>query len=124
VSGVGIGSGWVCDGQVVELEFDGVSRFRAAYPNPRGDTQEVCGDADNGFGVLINWNLLGDGEHTVVAFVDGVEFDRATFTVTTLGTQFLRGASGGCVVPNFAGRGDVTLQWQQGQQNFVIVDLD
>ena len=30
-----------------------------------------------------NWSLLDEGTHTVRAFADGVEFDSATFTVTT-----------------------------------------
>lgn len=37
----------------------------------------------NHFVLPFNWNLLGDGTHTVRALADGVEFDRATFTVTT-----------------------------------------
>ena len=53
-----------------------------------------CGDTDNGFGPLFNWNLLRDGEHTVVACVDGVELGQATVRVTTLGQEFLRGAEG------------------------------
>ena len=54
----------------------------------------MCGDTDNGFGLLFNWNLLSDGEHEVVALVDGVELGRATVTVTTLGAEFLRGLRG------------------------------
>ena len=27
------------------------------------------------FGLLFNWNLLGDGVYTVVALADGVAFD-------------------------------------------------
>ena len=52
------------------------------------------GTTDNGFGLLFNWNRLGDGEHTVVAYVDGVEWQRATVRVTTLGAEILRGAEG------------------------------
>ena len=73
----------------------------AAYGTERLDTREVCGDVDNGFGLLFNWNLLGDGEHAVVAFVDGEELGRATVRVTTLGEEFLRGVEGECVVEDF-----------------------
>ena len=61
---------------------------------PAARAGECDGRADVGFGLLFNWNLLGDGEHTVRALADGVEFARATFTVTTLGDEFVRGASG------------------------------
>jgi len=46
------------------------------------------------------------------------EFGRATVTVATFGTDFLRGASGTYTIP-FNGR-NVTLQWQESLQNFVI----
>ncbi len=119
-SGVGVLSGWVCAAEVVEIEVNGVPQ-EAAYGTERLDTASVCGDTDNGFGLLFNWNLLGDGEHTVVALVDGVELGRATVTVTTLGAEFLRGVEGTCEVDNFPTRGErVQLVWQQSQQNFVI----
>ena len=119
-SGVGVLSGWVCAAERVEIELNGVAQ-PAAYGTERRDTEEVCGDTDNGFGLLFNWNLLGEGEHDVVAFVDGVELGRATVTVTTLGAEFLRGAEGECEVEDFPTPGEmVTLVWQQNSQNFVI----
>lgn len=45
----------------------------ARYGTKRSDTKAVCGDTYNGFELLLNWNLLGDGEHMVVAKADGVE---------------------------------------------------
>ena len=82
------------------------------------DTLDACGDTDNGFGLLFNWNLLGDGEHEVVAWVDGEELGRATVRVTTLGVEFLRGVEGECVVDDFPTMGQtVTLEWQQNSQN-------
>ena len=119
-SGVGILSGWVCDADMVEIELNGMPQ-EAAYGTERLDTAGVCGDTDNGFGLLFNWNLLSDGEHEVVALVDGVELGRATVTVTTLGAEFLRGAEGECVAEDFPAMGrTVTLEWQQTSQNFVI----
>ena len=115
-------SGWVCAAEVVELELNGVSQ-EAAYGTERLDTIGVCGDTDNGFGLLFNWNLLRDGAHAVVARVDGVELGRATVTVTTLGEEFLRGAAGTCEVEDFPTRGErVTLVWQQTRQNFVLAE--
>ena len=121
-SGIGVISGWVCDAEEVEIVLNGEPQ-EAAYGTARLDTEAMCGDSDNGFGLLFNWNLLGDGEHEVVALVDGVELDRATVTVTTLGTEFLRDVTGTCTAADFpTGDETVTLAWQQTQQNFVIVD--
>jgi hypothetical protein len=92
-SGIGVVSGWVCSAQQITLVFDGIHTFPAAYGTARGDTQADCGDTDNGFGLLVNWNLLGNGQHTVQALRDGVEFANVTVTVTTLGEEFLRGVS-------------------------------
>ena len=112
----------MCDAQRVELTFDGGSPQEAAYGTPRGDTRQVCGDTDNGFGLLFNWNLLGAGSHHVVAYADGVEFARVDVTVTTLGTEFRRGLSRVVGVPDFPAVGtDVVLRWQEAQQNFVII---
>ena len=126
-SGIGVISGWVCEAETVEIEIEPeqgeVQRQPAAYGTERVDTEDDCGDTDNGFGLLFNWNLLGDGEHEVVALVDGIELERATVTVTTLGTEFLRDVTGTCTAADFpTGDETVTLAWQQTQQNFVIVD--
>ena len=121
-SGLGVISGWVCDADTVEIALNGVMQ-EAAYGTERADTQGACGDTDNGFGVLFNWNLLGDGEHAVVALADGVEFAHATVTVTTLGEEFVRGMSGECAVADFPSRGEsVRVVWQEAQQNFVLAE--
>ena len=124
-SGVGVISGWVCDAEQIDIVFNpGTATeeiWRAGYRTTREDTESVCNDSDNGFGLLFNWNRLDDGPHTVSALADGVEFGRATFTVTTFGQEFLTGASGEFVVEDFPVDGsDVTLAWQQSLQNFVI----
>ncbi len=124
-SGLGLVSGWVCAADVVELEINGIQQVVAAAGTARADTAQACGDPDNGFGLLFNWNLLGDGVHTVVALADGVVFDQATFTVTTLGEEFVRDATGETVLADFPAAGeDVRLLWQQAQQNFVLAPLD
>ena len=121
-SGIGVLSGWVCEAGVVEIELNGVPQ-EAAYGTERLDTAGVCGNTDNGFGLLFNWNLLGEGEHKVVAFVDGIELDRATVTVTTLGMEFVRDVTGTCEAEDFPTLGEtVTLEWQQTSQNFVIAE--
>ena len=120
-SGVGVLSGWVCEAAMVEIAIADLPAQVAGYGTERLDTASVCGDVDNGFGLLFNWNRLDDGAHTVVALVDGVALAQATVTVTTLGYEFLRGAEGECVAEDFPLRGEtVTLEWQQNSQNFVI----
>jgi glucose/arabinose dehydrogenase len=124
-SGISVISGWVCDTEQVDIEIDGITSFTAAHGTSREDTRSVCGDADNGFGLLINWNLLGNGTHTIRVFADGVAFGHATFTVTTLGEEFLAEASGRYVLPNFPQSGrSATIQWQEETQNFVIVEVE
>jgi hypothetical protein len=123
-SGIGLVSGWKCTATTISISFDGIAVLEAAYGTSRGDTRSVCGDANNGFGLLVNWNLLGNGTHTVRALADGVEFASATFTVTTLGTEFLRGASGTFPLLRFPQSGkNVTVQWQESAQNFVITSV-
>jgi hypothetical protein len=120
-SGVGLISGWKCSAGRIDLVFDNAATVQASYGTSRLDTRPACGDDNNGFGYLINWNDLGDGQHTIVAKADGVEFAHTTFTVVTLGTDFLRGASGQCRLPNFPQPGlDVVLGWQESTQNFVL----
>ncbi len=127
-SGVRAVWGWVCHAELVEIEIETaqgeVARYVAAYGTERPDTLEPCGDVDNGFELLFNWNRLGAGEHTVTALVDGTELGRATVWVTTLGQEFLQEVAGECMAPNFPHSGQtVTLEWQQNSQNFVITDV-
>ena len=117
----------------------------AAYGTARADTAAVCGDSDNGFGLLVNWNLLDDGDHAVrvlvngvavgtrvvpglgvvPALVDGIELGRAPVTVTTLGAEFVKGLQGNLLVADFPRAGEqVRLVWQESQQNFVLVPVE
>ena len=119
-SGISVISGWACDAEEIVIEIDDMS-FTAAYGTMRKDTQEVCGDTDNGFSFLWNWSNNEDGEHTVRALSDGVEFGTATVTVTTFGTTFLREAQGSYILDDFPTTGEETwVSWYQSLQNFVI----
>ncbi len=123
-SGIGTIWGWVCDADEVTIEINGQAQ-PARYGTKRLDTKAVCGDTYNGFELLFNWNLLGNGEHMVVAKADGVELGRATAQVTTLGQEFLQGAEGECVVADFPMPGEtVTLEWLEAAQNFVITGIE
>ena len=128
-SGIGIISGWVCEADLIEVTFENgttgaVTTEPVGYGTSRADTADKCGDSNNGFGLLFNWNRLGDGQHTVRVSADGEEFARSTFTVTTLGEEFRRGLSKEVEVLDFPTSGEVaTLQWQEAQQNFVLVRI-
>jgi hypothetical protein len=122
-SGLGIISGWHCTARRIEIEIDDRFRVSASHGTPRSDTRDQCGDTDNGFGLLINWNDFGDGFHAINVLADGQSFARASFTVTTLGTDFLRGKSATCRVSQFPdSRTDTILTWQESLQNFTITD--
>ena len=121
-SGLGVISGWACEAQEIVIELAGTP-VPAAYGTPRADTQERCGDSNNGFGLLVNWNNLGNGEHTIRALADGVAFATTTVRVTTFGVEVLRGASGTFALSDFPTPGEtITVQWQEAKQNFVITD--
>ena len=121
-SGVGVISGWVCEADTVQIEINDVP-YPVPYGTARLDTEDACGDVDNGFGLLFNWNLLGDGEHAVVAVVDGVELDRATITVTTLGEEFPEGLEGEYVLEGFPDPDtSVVIRWEESLQNFVVIE--
>lgn len=124
-SGVGVISGWVCDAVSIEIVIDDTITLQAAYGAGRADTEDICGDQDNGFSLLLNWNLLTDGEHTIHVLADGVEFASTTFTVTTLGVEFAVGLSGEFVIANFPEPGvNTTIVWVQSLQNFAITGTD
>lgn len=123
-SGIGLVRGWVCHASRVDIVFDDRDTFQAAYGASREDTRSVCGTGNTGFGLLFNWNLLGDGTHTVRALADCVEFGRATITVTTLGAEFLRGKSGNVQLFDFPQVGtELSLVWQESRQNFAIESI-
>ena len=122
-SGVGVISGWACHAHEIVIELDGMP-LKAGYGTTREDTRSVCGDTNNGFSLLWNWNNLGAGTHTVRALLDGVEFANTTVRVTTFGEDpFPRGWSGTFDLPNFPTSGETTVvRWEEALQNFVITD--
>ena len=119
-SGVGVVSGWVCDAEKLEVSFDGGARLFVPYGSSRPDTAGVCGDTDNGFGLLWNYNELGDGPHTVALYIDDILITQVNFNVTTLGTKFLRGVTGQGAVRLSNGQ-TVLVQWEETTQGFTII---
>ena len=129
-SGLGVISGWVCEAETVEIVFEpgGTAEpfpVETGYGTARADTADHCGDTDNGFGLLFNWNLLGDGHHTVRAYADGEAFAHSTVTVTTLDGEFARGLRQTHTIADFPTAGQTTtVEWQEGPQNFVITGVE
>jgi hypothetical protein len=121
-SGVGVVSGWYCDAQVIEVQFDDGPMLPAAYGTSRTDTIRVCGDSDNGFGMLWNYNINGPGPHVVRVFADGVEFDSAIFEINTLGHEFIQGLELETELTTLEYDRNLRLKWQDGKQNFIIVE--
>ncbi len=127
-SGIGVISGWKCEATALTVGIDDGGPIPMVYGSERGDTKEtkdgetICGDTNNGFLAIFNWALLSDGEHTAVAYDNGVEFARSTFEVGTLGEEFVRGASAEVRVEDFPSPGEsALLAWNQNTQHFEVV---
>jgi hypothetical protein len=122
-SGIGIIRGWVCDAQKIEMSINGGAKKSVPYGGSRGDTSSVCNDVENGFGVTVNYNLLGSGSHNLKIYADDVEFANVNFTVQTLGEDYLRDADATYSIHGFPNEGDtVWIKWSEIHQNFVITD--
>ena len=120
-SGVGLIRGWACDAGRVEVSINGAARLQTASGTTRADTQATCGDVNNGFGLTINWNEIGDGVHNLRAFADNVEFANVNFAITTLGGKFLTGLNSKQTLADFPSAGKTTtVSWSEPQLNFVI----
>jgi len=120
-SGIGVISGWSCQGPIT-VQVDG-KNVNVPYGGPRGDTTSLCGgSSNNGFGVLVNYNNFGAGNHSAQLFVNGTAVGAPVFfTVTVPSGEFMTGVSRTIVVADFPSPGrTATLVWQQSLQNFVI----
>ena len=128
-SGIGVVSGWKCEsaGPLTVRFHDAAMTplgdvIPLAYPNERPDTAGVCGDTNNGFVAIWNWANLGDGTYTAIVYENGVKFAQSTFTVTTLGEAFVRGASGECTIMDFpTPEESARFAWNQATQGLVLV---
>ena len=124
VSGIGLISGWKCSAGDITVTIDEGKHLAVAMGQERNDwrtTGECRGTIYHGFIMGINWAELGDGEHVVVAYDDGVAFARSTFIVGTTGEAFLEGVIRRTVVDDFPEPGQRTqLEWNQSTQHFEI----
>ena len=121
-SGIYLISGWVCDAQEVQILLNGSQYLTAAYGSDRQDTLPVCGDADNGFGVLVNMANLGSGEHQATLIADGYVIATHDFQVAALSTgEFAQDLEGCAVSEDFPKKGvETSLQWTTSMQGFQI----
>ena len=126
LSGIGVIRGWKCEATgdiTVRFNDDEALTLTMVYGSERPDT-DFCGDTNNGFVAIWNWAILDDGEHTAVAYDNGEEFARSTFTVTTAGVPYLTDAPDTCVTVNdFPSTGETTyLEWNTSTQHFEMVE--
>ena len=125
LSGLGFISGWKCDASTITVTVNGGRPLPVAMHQERGDLHTVCGGTiRHGFILQMNWNLVGDGAHEVVAYDGGREFARATFTVGTTGEEFLEDVTRRTVIGGFPAPGERTVvAWNESTQHFEIVTV-
>ena len=126
LSGIGVISGWKCEAKGdITISLDAGDPIPATYGFPRGDTAPVCSDdGHNGFFSFFNWAILGDGAHTAVAYDNGAEFARSTFTVITTGEEFVVGAQARVSVRDFPRTGETaTFVWNQSTQHLELASV-
>ena len=125
VSGLGFLSGWKCGAQDITIRIDGGAPIAVAMDIPRADTRSTCGsEINNGFIIQTNWNWLSAGQHTAVAYDNGIEFARSTFTVGTTGEEFLEGVTASVDVPNFPAPGETgRFVWNESTQHLELTEV-
>ena len=128
LSGIGFISGWKCDAKNITVTLDDGGHVPMALGQPRADTRLICGTVNNGYITQVNWNFLKDGEHTAIAYEDGKEFARSTFTVVTAGVEFLRignqPLTTECEVRDFPSIGETSrLVWEESTQHFELAEI-
>lgn len=128
LSGIGFISGWKCTAERITVRIDDGDPIRVLYGNGRLDTHVSlggpCQERHTGYILQVNWAELGDGEHVVVAYDNGVEFDRATFTVGSTGEKFVEGVRRRTVVDGFPAPGErALLEWNESTQHFEVLTV-
>lgn len=122
-SGVGLIRGWACDASRIEVQFDDLPRMQTAYGSTRPDTEMVCGDVNNGYGLVYAFGLLGEGIHRMKTFIDGEKISDVQFEVTGLDEPFITGLAAAFELPDFPYPGEsVQIRWSEPDQNFIITE--
>lgn len=118
-AGVALISGWSCTGQKIRIRIDDGPPQTAGSHTSREDTRPACGRADTGFGLLLNFNLLPPGQHTLTAYADGVAFAGTSFRTIRIGDPAVNGSLPRFPLLNFPKLGDATwVVWDRELQNF------
>ena len=103
-SGIGVISGWACEAGNLHAEIWGIDdegypdeqrrddegrllTIPLVYGSDRPDTEEVCGDTDNGYVAIMNYGRLSQGYHAILVFEDGEEIERHAFYTWRYGEQ-------------------------------------
>ncbi len=126
LSGIGVISGWKCEVEgAITVRVDDGNPLPTLYGLPREDTEETCGDTDNGFVTYFNWGLLGDGTYTVAALDNGVKFDSSTVRVATFGEEFVEDADPGpFTILDFPSLGEkADFVWNTSTQHLELLSL-
>ena len=124
LSGVGFISGWKCDATNITVTINDGEHLSVAMHQEREDLIGTCGSAPHGFIKQVNWAWphISDGEHVIVAYDEGVEFDRAEFTVGTLGEEFPTGLKRQIKIDGFPSPNESTvLEWNESTQHFEVL---
>lgn len=124
-SGVGLISGWACVPSNLSILIDGNSVSGVPGGGARLDTTAMCGHANTGFGLLVNYNELTSGQHTIQLASSAPTFVSpvTSFQVVLPGdpAPFLRGLNKDVSIPGFPfSSRTTTLTWQESLQNFSI----
>ena len=126
LTGVGLVSGWACEAEKITVRLkEGAAIEPVPYGGSRNDTIPTCQDDGlNSFSLLVNWNRLGVGTHTMTLFVDGRSVVSRQIQVVTFGEEFIRGLEKTLTVTDWPDWGtDVQIAWSEAKQNFEIVEI-
>ena len=126
LSGIGVISGWKCEAEGgITVRVDDENPLPTLYGLSREDTEETCGDTDNGFVTYFNWGLLGDGTYTVAVLDNGVKFDSSTVKVATFGEEFVEDADPGpFTILDFPSLGEkADFVWNTSTQHLELLSL-
>ena len=125
LTGLGLLSGWACEAQDIAVQFNGQGEpVPILYGSSRADTEPVCGHDATGFALLVNWNELGAGEHTLSLLIDGQEALIRDFSVVTYGEAFMRGKEAVWILGDWPEPGVITVvAWNEATQNIQITNI-
>ena len=121
VSGVNVLRGWSCDGDAFSYQVDSGPLIPLAAKLNRPDTLNDCGDVDNGYAGIVNWNEYSTGIHNLRIYRGSGAVAIERFIVVSPGTSFVTDVERSITVHDFPEIGDAaTLEWSPPQQRFLL----